>query len=564
MNRLIIRCCGQAMRFVAGSLLAALFVGFVHASVRPPAIVSKWGRFERWIESTTPYVNPLQDVSVQASFTSPSGETRIVDGFWNGNKEWGIRFMPDEVGTWKYQTTCSDTGNMGLHKIAGSFICSVNAQSNAFCLHGPLQLAPNRHFFIHQDATPFFWMGDTAWNGALLSTPEEWEVYLYTRSQQKFNVVQWGATQWRAAPQGDRFHEFAFTGHDRIQINPQFFQRLDAKADAVNRAGMLNAPVLLWAIQGGSNPAINPGCSLPEDQAILLARYMIARWGANHVVWILAGDGDYRQDNADRWRRIGRAVFGNISHALVTLHPGGMHWILKDFANEDWYGFCGYQSGHGDSESTLKWMIQGPPASDWKTQPIRPFINLEPPYENHIAYQSRSPISPFTVRRAVYWSLLGTPPAGITYGGHGVWGWDDGTRPPEDHPNSGVPLPWQTALNMPGAEQMKVVVDLFASIDFGRLRPAPEVLAVQPGRQNPHRHITCAKTEMGETVLLYVPEDRKVELRMIGLPPQATGVWIHPQTGARTPTVGAINGNILQLATPGEGDWLLLFTRPAS
>ena len=41
-------------------------------------------------------------------------------------------------------------------------------------------------------------------------------------------------------------------------------------------------------------------------------------------------------------------------------------------------------------------------------------------------------------------------PFGVSYGGHGVWGWDDGSAPPVAHPNPGVPLPWREALRMPG------------------------------------------------------------------------------------------------------------------
>ncbi|MEZ4664190.1 MAG: DUF4038 domain-containing protein [Caldilineaceae bacterium] len=58
---------------------------------------------------------------------------------------------------------------------------------------------------------------------------------------------------------------------------------------------------------------------------------------------------------------------------------------------------------------------------------------MEPPYENHVAYQSGQPHDAHSVRRAMYWSLLNAPTAGVTYGGHGVWGWDDGSTPPVDH-----------------------------------------------------------------------------------------------------------------------------------
>ena len=139
---------------------------------------------------------------------------------------------------------------------------------------------------MHEDQTPFFWLGDTAWNGALLSTPEEWNLYIRERTRQKFTAAQFVATQFRAAPEGDLNHQLAYTGDtNRIVINPAFFQRLDEKVLALNKAGLLGVPVMLWAIGGGSNPSVNPGFALPEGQAILLARYMVARWGAYDVAW---------------------------------------------------------------------------------------------------------------------------------------------------------------------------------------------------------------------------------------------------------------------------------------
>ena len=142
-------------------------------------------------------------------------------------------------------------------------------------------------------------------------------------------------------------------------------------------------------------------------------------------------------------------------------------------------------------------MTEGPPSKDWKLEPAKPFINLEPPYEYHLAYQSKTPITPHTVRRAVYWSLLNAPTAGVTYGGHGVWGWDDGTKLPTDHTGTGMPLPWQKALVMPGAEQMAHVASLFTSIDYWRLRPAPQALASQPGAgvATARRFIAAAASE---------------------------------------------------------------------
>jgi hypothetical protein len=325
----------------------------------------------------------------------------------------------------------------------------------------------------------------------------------------------------------------------------------------LNQAGLLSAPVLLWAIAGGSDPTVNPGVSLPEDQAIKLAQYMVARWQANDVLWILPGDGDYRGEKAEKWKRIGRGVFGDHPHAPVVLHPGGMQWVLREFQQEAWLDIQGYQSGHGDDEKTLRWMTEGPPSKDWTLEPARPFINLEPPYENHVAYQSRTRIAPLTVRRAVYWSLLNAPTAGVTYGGHGVWGWDDGTKPPTDHSGSGIPLPWREAVVMPAAEQMAHVASLFNSIDFWRLRPAPDALAEQPGREAAARFIAAAASEKGDLLVVYTPEARTLPLQRNALP-RGRATWHNPRTGERASASGRREGAIVRFETPAEGDWVLV------
>lgn len=530
-----------------------------NAQTTAPA-VARWGLIEFAFTSSRTSENPMQDTDLRVTFTAPSRRSQTVRGFWDGGATWRVRFSPDERGEWTYTTSAVPESDRGLHAQKGAFRATAPTGSTRFDRHGPVRVSRSRTFLEHADGTPFFWLADTSWNGALLSTTEEWQHYIEQRARQRFTAVQWVTTQWRASPLGDRLNEPAFTGRERIAINPEFFQRLDAKITALNRAGLLSAPVLLWAIGGGANPAVNPGFSLPEDQAIRLAQYMVARWQGHDVIWILPGDGDYRGDKSERWKRIGRAVFGDGAHAPVVLHPGGMHWVLREFQHESWVDIHGYQSGHGDDDKTLRWMIEGPPSKDWSLEPTRPFINLEPPYEHHLAYQSRKPIPPHVVRRAVYWSLLNAPPAGVTYGGHGVWGWDDGTKPPTDHQGSGIPLPWKQALLMPGAEQMAHVATLFSSIDYWRLRPAPGVLADQPGTDVPARFITAAASEKRDLLVAYSPAGGTIALTIDSMP-RGRAMWHDPRTGARLRASGARSGAAIRFETPAEGDWVLVITR---
>ncbi len=528
----------------------------------PSARVPRRSRLEAAFVSAVEYAHPLHEVALSVTFTSPAGLQHSVDGFWDGGTSWRARFKPDELGQWMFTTACSDTANGGLHRQSGAFVCIEPIDETRFDQHGPLRVSANRRFLEHADGTPFLWLADTAWSGPLRSTAEEWAHYLRERVRQGFSAVQWVATQYLAAPNGDLAGQLPYAGHAQIAVNPGFYQRLDQRLDALNQAGLLGAPVLLWAAEwsDASVNDSNPGFALPEDQAILLARYMVARWGAHDVVWILNGDGDYRASKAERWRRIGQAVFGTREHAPVALHPNGMNIPTEEFRDQAWLDITGYQSGHGDDEETQRWLVAGPPAQEWQLDLPRPSINLEPPYENHIAYQSRQRISPFTVRRALYWSLLVAPTAGVTYGGHGVWGWDDGTAPPVAHPNTGVPLPWRAALRMPAAEQLRTLAELFGGVDWWRLRPAPELILAQPGQTLPSRTVVAARSDMGDLALIYTPEVGTLELNIADLRPSLAARWVNPSTGERFDAAYSDSANHALFASPAPGDWVLLIS----
>lgn len=143
------------------------------------------------LESDREYTNPLYEIKeFYALFTAPSGRELKINGFWDGRTIWKIRFMPDETGDWSYKTVCSDNDNAGLHGNTGSFTCISGESELSIYKHGPVISTRGNYHLQHQDGMPFFWLGCTAWNGGLKSTPEEWEHYLEQRAQFGYNVIQ--------------------------------------------------------------------------------------------------------------------------------------------------------------------------------------------------------------------------------------------------------------------------------------------------------------------------------------------------------------------------------------
>jgi hypothetical protein len=436
----------------------------------------------------------------------------------------------------------------------GEFRCTDNTGETRFDRHGPVRVSEDHRYLAHADGTPFFWLGDTAWNGPLLASPADWDAYLADRAAKRFSVIQFVmAAPWRTADT-DAEGQVAYSGRDPVSIHPEFFQRMDHFVERTAERGFLSAIVLLWAIQGDENP----GYSLPEDDAARLARYMVARYAAYPVVWILAGDGRYDGESAEKWCRIGRAVFPTAEHAPVAMHAQGTAWPFEPFRNEPWFDLCGYQSGHGDGDATWEWIQTGSPAFEWLRSPHKPLLNLEPPYEGHLAYQSRQPHSDLNVRRACYWSMLNTPPVGLTYGGHGIWSWQTEPGLPRAHARTGLAQPWSIAAQLPGSAQMGHLADLFTSLRWWRLRPSGTLLSEQPGAPG-ETYVAASLSLEGDAAVVYLPQGASVDFTPGAPCLTSPAYWFDPRTGAET---AAISTEDLRYTAPDRQDWVLVF-RPS-
>jgi len=532
----------------AGVLLLTMFASMVvtmDSGFSAALTTARNDVYEAAVKSAHGYSDPC-DVEVAVELKSPSSGVTRVSAFWDGADVWRFRFSPDEIGEWRWESKCSDQKNPGLHGQRGSFRCVPYKGKNALLARGPLKLSENRRYLVHSDGTPFFWLADTAWNGALKSQTAHWDKYLTTRRSQGFTAVQFVVTQWRAY-----VSESAYAGKKDIHIDPAFFKRLDPKVKAINDHGMVAAPVMLWAVSGS-----DPGQELSEEDAIRLAKYMVARWGAHNVLWILAGDGVYQGERAKRWRGIGRAVFGDRPNRPATMHPSGSQWIAEEFGREPWYSMIGYQSGH--SEKKVDWLVQGPPAKNWSKPPTLPIVNLEPNYEGILAYDTKRPFDALAVRRALYRSLLLSPTAGVTYGHHGIWWWGEKPEIPLSHEKTGIALPWDQALKSEGAQSVKHLASLFSSIKWWTLVPDPTLLTDQP--TDPTRVVPSSRNKDGSLALVYLPQGGEIELNAGSLKHNTNVRWFNPSTGRHFPA-GKIAADSHKMQPPGDGDWVLLIGR---
>ena len=89
-----------------------------------------------------------------ASFTCGTHSAEVT-GFYDGDGVYRIRFMPDETGIWRYETSsnCPDLA----HRV-GSFTVTPPAPNN----HGPVRVHDTFHF-AYADGTPFHQLGTTCY-----------------------------------------------------------------------------------------------------------------------------------------------------------------------------------------------------------------------------------------------------------------------------------------------------------------------------------------------------------------------------------------------------------------
>ena len=105
---------------------------------------------------------------------------------------------------------------------------------------------------------------------------------------------------------------------------------------------------------------------------------------------------------------------------------------------------------------------------------------------------------------------------------------------------------------------MGTLARTLAAMDFWRLHPEPKLVTTQPGDSTPRRYVAAAGTDNKDLTLVYVPEDRTLEIALDGLPASPSVNWLNPRTGQTSPAVAVVVGNVCQFPTAEPGDWLLV------
>jgi len=165
----------RSLRVLWSPVGSLAFVAALSAA-EPARSVERWGIFELELPGPADG-NPFADVRVSAVFTN-GARTIEAAGFYDGDGVYRVRFMPDAIGAWRYETK---SNRWELTGRTGAFTVTPAAKGN----HGPVRVHATFHF-AYADGTPFRPIGTTIYNW--LDAPEDvQEETLRTLAASPFN-----------------------------------------------------------------------------------------------------------------------------------------------------------------------------------------------------------------------------------------------------------------------------------------------------------------------------------------------------------------------------------------
>lgn len=323
--------------------------------------IEKWDFIELTYQAK-PDGNPFTDVQLSAEFQFKN-RRYFVEGFYDGDNTWKIRFMPNEEGKWSYTTK---SNFKKLDDKSGEFQCVANGTNN----HGPVQVRDTFHFG-YTDGTPFYPLGTTAY--AWVHQPDELKQQtINTLRQTAFNKIRMTvmpkqySTYIQNEPPYYPFEGSKEMGWDFEKFNVKFFQHFERYIDSLRQLN-IEADVILFHPYDWGKWGFD---QMNRTQNVRYLRYLIARLAAyRNVWWAMANEFDIMKKPHDEWVLYFKTVqtYDPYQH-LLSIHNG-----------KSWYNHSEPWITHISVQTPYLENIQ-----DWREMYNKPVINDEPVYEGNI------------------------------------------------------------------------------------------------------------------------------------------------------------------------------------
>ncbi|MDX2196768.1 MAG: DUF4038 domain-containing protein [Cytophagales bacterium] len=435
-----------------------------------------------------------------------------------------------------------------------------------------LKISDNGRYINYDDNTPFFWLGDTAWELFARLSRQDADLYLTDRAQKGYTVIQ--AVAWAeldSAMVPNVYGDIPFNNNNPLTPNEKYFQHIDYVVNKAQSLGIYIALLPTWGDKILKKWGNGPEVFTPQN-AYKYAQWIAKRYAKKPIIWVVGGD---RNPENDRVYNI-LTAFGNGlktvcgTSQLVTFHPQGNSASATFFHDQTWLDINMVQSGHGKKDFPNYLFM----SANYILKPTKPTLDGEPRYEDlpvkwwvykHPQGWEYNTISAgdtnfkmgwFTdndVRKAAYMSMMAGA-CGHTYGHNSIWQmWQ-----PKYKANIPVVCTWKEALSKPGGMQMGYMKKFFQSFDWQSCIPAQHMINenwttcedYNMAMEYINHGLIAAYSSVGKPISIYTQKIPGSKLKIS---------WYDPRKGEFIKTEIIQKNTITELKMPAEGtDWAII------
>jgi hypothetical protein len=426
-----------------------------------------------------------------------------------------------------------------------------------------LKVSDNKRFLVKEDGSPFFYLGDTAWELFHRLNREEVDRYLENRARNGYTVIQAVIlAELDGLNDPNPYGQTPLIDNDPTRPNDKYFEHVDYIINKAASLGIYIGALPTWGDKYNKKWGAGPEVFTPEN-AMAFGQWLGNRYrDRTNIIWVVGGDRPLETEQH-------KVIVSNMALGLrkgdggahlITFHPSGGQTSSQYYHEEPWLDFNMRQNGHvveftGRYDKTR---------ADYDRKPVKPVLDGEPVYEDHpVAFKANELGHTISadVRRPLYWNLF-TGAFGHTYGHHSVWQmWQPG-RKPVNNPL----MPWFEAIEQPGALQMQYGRWLMESRPFLTRIPDDSVIVTDrvptsvPGAGR-YRFV-ATRDQDGTYAMVYAPVGRTFSVRM----DKITGAtvkawWYNPRNGQATAIGEFPNTGARAFTPPDKGemmDWVLV------
>lgn len=327
--------------------------------------IELWGCLELSFEGKV-FENPFMEATILGTFKGDQ-ECKTVEGFYDGDGIFKVRFMPSFAGTYTYIVE----GNFSNNLYQGSFEVIPATLNN----HGPVKVTDQYHF-TYMDGAPYYQIGTTCY--AWVHQPENMQQKtLHTLSESPFNKIRFCifpkhydynlyepiSYPYEGKPcsiegmNRENFLDFlpdnAENQWDYSRFNPKHFQVIEQRIQDLQTLE-IEADIILM------HPYDRWGFSQmgPEYDRHYI-RYVMARFSAyRNVWWSLANEYDLcKEKTIADWEGIAEAVVEYDSYQrLRSIHNCKQIYDLT----KPWVTHCSIQRTeiYASAANTKQWREQ--------------------------------------------------------------------------------------------------------------------------------------------------------------------------------------------------------------